>query len=146
MTQVSCRMQQGASYPTAKTVRVKPFFHVRVIAITIFALLFAQWNVAAYACPSPTAGGAPEAIAHMDCEGMAGQLDQASPNLCAEHCQYGQQSDQLRVPTVPAMPLGLYVVPLLLKFAQLGRLDIVASSLLAARPPPHTLLHCRLRI
>ena len=140
-------MKQGGAYPTAKTVRVKPIFRVRVIAITIFALLFAQWNVAAYACPSLTARGAADAIAPMDCEGMAGQLDSASPNLCAEHCQYGEQSDQLRVPSVPAMPLvGLYVVPLLLKFVQLGRLDTVSSSLLAARPPPHTLLHCRLQI
>ena len=140
-------MQRGALYPTAKTLRVKPLFRVRVIAITIFALMFAQWNVAAYACPSPTAREAADAIAHMDCEGMAAQLDPASPNLCAEHCQYGDQNDQLRVPAVPAMPLvGLYVVPLLLKFAQVGGLDLVSSSLLAARPPPHTLLHCRLQI
>jgi hypothetical protein len=130
-----------------KNVGVKPVFRVRVIAITIFALLFAQWNVAAYACPSPTAREAADAIAHVGCEGMASQLDSASPNLCAEHCQYGEQSDQLRVPSVPAMPVvGLYCVPLLLKFAPSGRLDTVSSSLLAARPPPHTLLHCRLQI
>lgn len=86
-------------------------------------------------------------MASMDCEGMAGHQDSASPNLCAEHCQYNEQSDQLRVPTVPAVSLvGLYVVPLLLKFAELSQLDIVSSGLLTARPPPHTILHCCFRI
>lgn len=130
---------------TSKTARVKPRSRVRVIAITIFALLFAQWNIAAYACPSPTAPGT-DAIAPVDCEGLGGHLDEASPNLCAEHCQYGQQSDQLRVPTVPAVSLvGLYVVPLSLKFVDLSQPEIVSSRLLAARPPPHTILHCCFR-
>ena len=46
-----------------------------------------------------------------DCEGMASLLHPASPNLCAEHCQQGDQSDQPRTPAAPAMSLiSLYDV------------------------------------
>lgn len=115
---------------------------MRVIAITIFALLFAQWNVAAYACPLVATQGA-DTLAGMDCEGMASQPEQASPNLCVEHCHYGQQSDQTRTPTAPEISLiSLYVIPLDPTIPESSELDIVSSGLLAARPPPHTILHC----
>ena len=91
-------------------VRVNCFLRVRVITTAVFALLFAQLSVAAYACPLPATAAAEEAMT--DCEGMASRLDPSSPNLCADHCQYGQQTDQLRTPTVPAVSLiSLYVVP-----------------------------------
>jgi hypothetical protein len=119
---------------------------LRVIAVAIFALLFAQWSVAAYACPLPATQGA-DTMAGMDCEGMASQPDQASPNLCAEHCKYGEQGDQLRTPTVPAVSMiSLYIVPLDSTITESSELVIVSSGLLAARPPPHTILHCCLRI
>jgi hypothetical protein len=127
-------------------VRINRLIRVRVIAITIFALLFAQWSVAAYACPSPAAPAADMMMA-ADCEGMASRLDPASPNLCAEHCQFGEQSDQLRIPTAPTVALiSLYVVPLVSALAEPSQLTIVSSGLLAARPPPHTILHCCFRI
>lgn len=82
-----------------------------------------------------------------DCAGMVSQLDPASPNLCAEHCSYGQQSDQTRTLTAPAVSLvSLYVVPLMPVLTEPSRFAIVASGLLAARPPPHTILHCCFRI
>ena len=85
---------------------------MRVIAVAIFALLFAQWSVASYVCPSPSTWES-DVMAGMDFEGMANEMDPASPNLCAEHCKYGEQGDQLRPPTVPAVSLtSLYVVPL----------------------------------
>jgi hypothetical protein len=119
---------------------------VRVIAVAIFALLFAQWSVAAYACPLLATQEA-DAMAGMDCEGMASQPDQTSPNLCAEHCHYGQQSDQTRTPTAPEISMiSLYVVPLDSTITQSNEFVIVSSGLLAARPPPHTILHCCLRI
>jgi hypothetical protein len=119
---------------------------MRVIAVAIFALLFAQWSVAAYACPSPASAGA-AAMTGMNCDEMVSQPDPASPNLCVEHCQYGQQSDQLRTPTAPAMSLiSLYVVSLTSTLTEPSQPAIVSSRLLAARPPPHTILHCCFRI
>lgn len=83
----------------------------------------------------------------MDCEGMASQLDPASPNLCAEHCQYDSQSDQLRTPPTPAVALvSLYVVPLASGLMEPSQRSIASTSLLAARAPPHTILHCCFRI
>ena len=126
--------------------RINRLIRVRVIAMTIFALLFAQWSVAAYACPSQAAPAADVMMAS-DCEGMASTLDPAYPNLCAEHCQFGEQSDQLRIPTVPTVAMiSLYVVPLVSTLAESSQLTIVSSGLLAARPPPHTILHCCFRI
>ena len=82
-----------------------------------------------------------------DCEGMASRLDPSSPNLCADHCQYGQQTDQLRTPTVPAVSLiSLYVVPHLSALTEPGHPPVESSGLLAARPPPHSILHCCFRI
>ena len=126
--------------------RISRFVRVRVIATTILALLFAQWSVAAYACPL-TVAPAEDVMMDAGCEGMAMRIDPASPNLCAEHCQFGQQSDQLRIPTTPTVALvSLYVVPLLSTLAEPSQLTVASSGLLAARPPPHTILHCCFRI
>ena len=126
--------------------RINRRIRVRVIGVAIFALLFAQLSVAAYACPS-TAKPAAEVMMGMDCEGMSSQLDPASPNLCAEHCQDDSQSDQLRTPTVLLMALvSLYVVPLTSTLAEPSQFSIASNSLLAARAPPHTILHCCFRI
>lgn len=81
------------------------------------------------------------------CEGMASHLDPAAPNLCAEHCQYGEQSDQLRMPTMPDVCLiSLYVVPPVAAATEWSPFVIASSGLLSARPPPHTILHCCFRI
>ena len=126
--------------------RVSRLLRVRVIAVTLVALLFAQFSVAAYACPS-TAKPAVEVMTGMDCEGMVSQLDPASPNLCAEHCQYGSETDQLRTPAAPAVSLiSLYTVALFPALAEPIRRHIVSSGLLTARPPPHAILHCCFRI
>ncbi len=125
-------------------VRVNRLLRVRVIAVAIFALLFAQWSVAAYACPA----SAPPAAEMTDCAGMMmSQLDPAAPNLCAEHCQYGDQGDQPRTPVTPAASLvSLYTVPLVPALAEPIWRGISLSGLLTARPPPHTILHCCFRI
>lgn len=131
--------------PYLNLVRVNRLLRLRVVAITIFALLFAQWSVASYSCPS----SAPQQMEMTDCAGMMmSQLDEAAPNLCAEHCSYGEQSDQPRTPAVPAVSLvSLYPVPLTPALAEPIWGDIASSSLLTARPPPpHTILHCCFRI
>ena len=113
-----------------------------MIAIALFALLFAQFSVAAYACPSAVP------VQEMtDCAGMMSQLDEAAPNLCAEHCHYGEQSDQPRTPAAPtASMVSLYTVPLAPVLTEPNLRDVMASGLLAAHPPPHTILHCCFRI
>ena len=130
------------------SVRLNRLLRIRVVAVAIGALLFAQLSVAAYACPSSTTRGADVEMAP-DCAGMVSEAnrDAASPNLCAEHCHYGQQSDQPRTPGVPAVALvELYAVslPLLLSDPILPAAE--SRGLLTARPPPHTILHCCFRI
>ncbi|MBC7730865.1 MAG: hypothetical protein H7306_03055 [Bacteriovorax sp.] len=124
----------------------------------------AQMAVAAYACPgvarsaamamqmqmtSDTASdaGVADASPTMDCEGMTGPMDPDFANLCAEHCHHGQQSDQASTLNVPAVLLtALYdTSPAPVPGASPGAAVEAASSRVAA-PPPHTLLHCCLRI
>lgn len=137
-----------------------------VAQLLIGCLLFAQLAVAAYACPGAISMGAPVSVldsteadsgkVSMDlasqsmsnCEGMAmGALDSQNANLCAEHCKFGQQSDQASTLTVPAaMLMALYFAPLVP--APLARLRPAAAtpSALVATSPPHTILHCCFRI
>lgn len=136
--------------------------------LLIGVLLFAQFAVAGYACPSlsgmkamaddgamssmamasQTTGDAREQSAAMgpNCD----QLDQDAANLCAEHCHFGQQSaDTASVPVVlAAIPTFLYSLPL--EPAPLlgsGRfMPAPDANLAAAPPPPHAILHCVFRI
>lgn len=134
-----------------------------VAQLLIGCLLFSQLAVAAYACPGTPAqmsvAGSAEADAgkaSMDvasqsmpnCEDMAmGALDPQNSNLCAEHCKFGQQSDQASTLTVPAaMLMALYFAPLVP--VPMARLHPAAAtpSALVATSPPHTILHCCFRI
>lgn len=121
----------------------------------IAVLLFAQLAVAAYACPG-LAAKAPDtsvasAAAAMDasmpgCDGMAGAMDPESPNLCAEHCKQGKQSDQASTLTVPvAMFTALYATTPALP-AKAPRPSAAMLSALVAASPPHAILHCVYRI
>lgn len=132
----------------------------------IGVVMLTQMAIAAYACPgvarsaamavqmqmqmaSVTASDADAADASpaMDCEGMSGPMDPDFANLCAEHCHHGQQSDQTSMLTVPAVLLtALYdTSPAPVPGASPGAAVEAASSRVAAEPP-HTLLHCCLRI
>lgn len=134
----------------------------------IGALLMAQFAIATYACPvlatAPMAQMAMPAVdaTHADpggattgktpaaspiCNGMAGAMDPAAPNLCADHCKYGQQSDQTSTPTVPAVLLtALYTTPSVLLAAPPSRPAAALANALVAASPPHTTLHCVYRI
>ena len=135
----------------------------RTLARTLLALyLFAQMLVAAHACPamSPNDAGklmSAEAAAHAvvpapptahDGGGMAG-CDEAqhSANLCAAHCQAGDQNtDSAQVPAVPANFLSsFYVVLVPSSTSELDR-NSKPSEAVAAIPPPHAILHCCFRI
>jgi len=128
----------------------------------IGVVMLTQMAIAAYACPgvarsaamavqmaSVTASDADVADASpaMDCEGMTGPMDPDFANLCAGHCHHGQQSDQAGTLTVPAVLLtALYdTSPAPVRGASPGAAVEAASSRVAVAPP-HTLLHCCLRI
>lgn len=129
-------------------------------------VLFAQMSIAAYACPQRSlvamSASASVAVAPAEgalgerssaasdpasnCEGMVGTLDPALPNLCAEHCHYGQQSDQSSTLAVPAVVLtALYFTPLA-AVPVVALRPAAAPSALAAAFPPHAILHCCWRI
>lgn len=132
----------------------------QICRVLIGVLLFAQFAVAAYACPGLSASGGMTAVlaAHPDapmdavkasrCDEM-GQMDSSAPNVCLEHCRAGHHSsDTAPAPIVAAMtPALLYVLPTDLEPVA-GSLPSApaADPLLASAPPPHAILHCVLRI
>ena len=102
---------------------------LRIVARSLVGvLLFAQLAIAAYACPglastmaadaqlndaSVAASSAQMQMQMAACDSAARAMDPASANLCAEHCKYGQQSDQAPTLVVPAVVLtALYANPL----------------------------------
>lgn len=133
-------------------------------------VLFAQIAISAYACPAlsavgtmsmtmamaaaespPPASSEPSGVAAdlqaIDCADMAGTMDDASPNLCSEHCRYGHQSDQAASLTVPAALLNaLYVTPLAPEPIVAPRATAAQTGARAAASPPHAILHCCFRI
>ena len=134
----------------------------------IGVLLFAQFAVAGYACPSVSgmasmsdgnsgsvvaAAAAPaKASAATSAEMPSGwdQIDRGAANLCVEHCRFGQQTaDTAPAPVVhAALPTLLYSLPLEPAYTPgSGRLfPAPDASLAAAPPPPHAILHCVFRI
>ena len=141
----------------------------------IGTMLFAQMAVAAYACPAlssfleqaqqgslavsatPLAMAMPDdqAVASngvaapeaMDCEHMGSTTDQASPNLCAQHCQQGHQSDQASTVTVPLVVLtGLYTLTPQSETVSMVPSPGAQPGVFAAVSPPHSILHCCFRV
>lgn len=118
------------------------------------ALLFGQLAVAAYACPQavPTATAPGAASQELEtpmpgCDGSIRAMDPASPNLCAEHCKYGQQSDHASTVTVPVVALTvLYATPTVPAAAPPPRPAAASISALVAASPPHAIAHCVFRI
>ncbi len=140
---------------------------LRLIAGTLIGfLMFAQMAVAAYACPGQTRPKMqmpvmesvndnfgytvfPAAVDQkVNCEGMAAAtMDPDNANLCAAHCQFGQQNHQVSTLTVPvAMLMALYVNPPAPELGSTLHPAATTSSALVAASPPHTILHCCFRI
>lgn len=131
-------------------------------------VLMTQIVVSAYACPAmlspmapnmqmPPASASPEERGGSDagvpmaqttnCDDMGGTMDSSSPNLCAEHCKYGQQSDHAPTFNVPSAVLtALYVTPRLPVTTPPPRPAATTLSALVAAAPPHAILHCVHRI
>ena len=133
----------------------------RVARWLVVVMLLAQLAVASYACPALSAAlraGEPPSAAALqpvaqalaaampDCSEMAGAADPGSANLCAEHCKYGQQSDQ--VPSLP-FPVALLMVLYTTPPAPAPTLPGAAAAAQRARlapPPGHAVLHCVYRL
>jgi hypothetical protein len=117
-----------------------------VCRILAGVLLFAQLAVAAHACPGVSAPAQASARSMPGCH----QMDPDAAALCAEHCRLGQQSaDTASPPTVQAaIPVMLYLLPgePLPALASAGVPAAPDAAMPAAPPPPHTVLHCVLRI
>jgi len=144
----------------------------RVISsVFVAAMLFAQFVIAAHACPvlMPAAGeadlaaaAAPESLPDhgstapfergnpadaAPCAHMPPSAEPGSANLCAEHCNYGKHSDQNQSLTVPAMAMiSLYLVqppadPMLSAWHAAASTDSDPVT-----SPPHSILHCCLLI
>lgn len=125
---------------------------LRMVCRTVVGIvLWAQWAVAAYACPGLLPAVPAQA---MPCEAMAmsmgtsggTSMDTAWPNLCAEHCRQGGQTDQVPSLAVPAvLQLALYAIPPAPERPTAPRLVAEAVHARAAAPP-HAILHCCFRI
>lgn len=123
-------------------------------------LLVAQMAVTAYACPglaSAMVGAMQRRDATVtpmtmttpmvNCDDMAGPMDAVLPNLCAEHCKYGQQSDYASTLVVPAAVLiALYDTPRVPEAPPPPRAAAASLSALVAAAAPHAVLHCVYRI
>ena len=137
----------------------------RVARVVVGAVLLAQWAVSAYACPglpSSAAAMTLPAVGSMDadtaldaaavqqvvpCEDMMGAMDPSFANLCAAHCQQGQQSDHAASLTVPAALLtALYATLPAPDISIAPRPAADTASARAAAEPPHAILHCCFRI
>jgi hypothetical protein len=128
----------------------------RIATLVAGVLLFAQLAVAAYACPLPQPiGGADMSTvdagnvsAMPGCNEPMSTLDPASPNLCAEHCKQGQQSDRASFGIVvpPALLNALYEAPAVREPVHEPPQPGAWLSALVAASPPHAIAHCVLRI
>ncbi|MDG0854453.1 hypothetical protein [Roseateles puraquae] len=119
-----------------------------ICRVLIGVVLFAQFAVASYACPSGMAMGAGAMdAADAVTSSSPSDLDYQTPNLCAEHCKIGHQSSD----TAPAPVVALPMLDLLYALPQRDDVGAVALSaavpdpLLAVPPPPHAILHCVFR-
>jgi hypothetical protein len=117
----------------------------RIIArIGVAVVLFTQLAVAAYACPAVEGPAAVIAAASVEamrtampgCEMNDGA---ATPNLCLQHCQAGDQSvqtlPQVAVPAFAAVSLVVVFEPVLAEAGR-GNARLPASPTHAVSPPP----------
>jgi hypothetical protein len=74
-------------------------------------------------------------------------VDSTAAKVCAEHCNYGQQSDQASSLAVPGVLLNtLYVTPALPDPALVAHFGTGVPGALANASPPHAILHCCFRL
>lgn len=126
---------------------LRPFL-AAVARIVIASLLFAQGAVAAFPC-DPVMGEARVAAAAQApslAPDEACDMAASWANVCAEHCRYGDQSDQSAKAAVPeAVLVALYpIAPAVNDAARLPQ-SALSRDVPAAPEPPKIVLHCCLR-
>ncbi len=110
-------------------------------AFTVFALLFAQLAVAAYACPamSPQADSASaQATSHCD------KLDPRLTNLCQKHCHGVEQSPSASPASAPFIPALIGMLKPAIQVLPIANLE--PPALFHATAPPLTIRNCCFRI
>ncbi|MEO7850898.1 MAG: hypothetical protein ABIR94_01420 [Rubrivivax sp.] len=133
-----------------------------IARLLVGVMMFAQMAVAAYACTgalgltsvdasrsvmefglaSPAITGKTDGVADH------GTMDRAQPNLCAAHCQSGQQNAAGKpAPEVPvAMAVSLYPQAPVLVPIGTPRVSAALGHPPPLADPPHAILHCCYRI
>ena len=123
---------------------MKRGWRIRTACLAIFAMLFAQLAVAAYACPalSPEKAAVTAPSPASPCENM--QMDKDLANLCQKHCHGDQQSQGGSAPVVGFVPSFI---------VELDVPAVAASATLATPPalshaiaPPLIIRNCCFRI
>lgn len=119
--------------------------------LTLFALLFTQLAVAAYACPElgQSSPVAVELIIDADMPGCQGMPpDQAAPTLCAAHCdEPAQSADTTSAPAVqPFIQAALSVVLTYGNAARFTHLMPDRGNLNRSGSPPLIIRNCCFRI
>ena len=82
-----------------------------IVAFAVFALLFAQIGLAAYACPNLSrALGAGTETAAEQLGVPCADMDSQQPAVCHEHCKDQAGVDQVQLPGVPSMAMASSLV------------------------------------
>jgi hypothetical protein len=111
--------------------------------LTLFALMFAQLAVAAYACP----GAVPEPaastqVAPSPCDNG---VDTSQANLCEKHCHDSQQTQNI-APAIGGIFVPGFIAVLRLPDSHAPAASAGCGALLHASSPPATLRNCCFRI
>ena len=123
----------------------RPYFpRLATTFFVVFATLFSQLALAAYACPAEAEGAA---MAQMmasgePCEGM----DPAQPVLCHQHSAGAAQSfDDVELP-VATLPLLVQVLVLPMAPQAVDAVAVPVAASPEARPPPDPIFLATLRL
>ena len=122
---------------------------VRLIAqLVVGALLFTQLALAAHTCPNMAGGPDGRMSAGQAAPAALRCIETAQPDLCAAHCEFGQQNaDAKSVPTpTPMHPAGYYMLGPRAHDGGNGEPAELAVRSPWPVHPPHAILHCCLRI
>lgn len=118
------------------------------VLLALVSLLFMQFAVAGYACPSGPEKVAAMVKVQMPCaESMSKSLDDAQPNLCQAHCQVGQQTNNnYELPSLP----GMSVVSVDFSLPDIAPVTLGVSwqlhHLTRTTAPPTSIRNCCFRI
>ncbi len=89
---------------------------------------------------------APTSAQIAGCDGMLGAMDPPADKLCAEHCNYGHQSDQAASVVLPAVLMTPLYVVTPMPPPSVASQPAIDLSALAEAAPPLAILHCCFRI